>query len=260
MRTALIVGNWKMNKTASEATAFIRELMERLPGPSTAVELVVAPPFTALESVRIALGASSLIQLGAQDMFWEDQGAYTGEVSAPMLKDLGCRYVILGHSERRTLFGEQNDDIHKKILAALTHGLHPILCIGESLDQRENGMTEQVLIQQLTECLSDLARDAMAAVSIAYEPIWAIGTGKAATIDQAVTSHRTIREFLAAKWSSAVADKARILYGGSVTPQNIESLLSSDQIDGALIGGACLHVESFATIATAASTARSIGA
>ncbi|MDF0673350.1 MAG: triose-phosphate isomerase [Nitrospira sp.] len=259
MRTVLIVGNWKMNKTASEAATFVHELSQHLPGTSTGVELVVAPPFTALESVRMALGASSPIQLGAQDMFWEDHGAYTGEVSAPMLKDLGCRYVILGHSERRTLFGEQNDSIRKKILAALIHGLRPILCIGESLAQRENGTTDSVLTQQLKECVSGLAPDAMAAVTIAYEPVWAIGTGKSATIDQAVAAHRTIRLFLTATWSSTVADATRILYGGSVTPQNIESLLSSDQIDGALIGGACLQVESFATITRIVSTARSIG-
>jgi triosephosphate isomerase (TIM) len=259
VRTILIVGNWKMNKTASEATVFMRDLLARIPAHPANLELVVAPPFTALESVRLALGASSPIQLGAQDLFWEDHGAYTGEVSAPMLKDLGCRYVILGHSERRTLFGEQNDSIRKKILAALMHGLRPILCIGESLMQRENGMTNDVLIQQLQESVSGLTPDIMAAVNLAYEPVWAIGTGKAATIDQAVAAHRTIRQFLTTTWSSSVADTIRILYGGSVTPQNIESLLASDQIDGALIGGACLQVESFATIATVASVARSIG-
>ncbi|HEY5931998.1 MAG TPA: triose-phosphate isomerase [Nitrospira sp.] len=258
MRTILIVGNWKMNKTASEATAFIRALKARLPSPSTAIELVVVPPFTALESVRAALGHSP-IQLGAQNMFWEDQGAYTGEVSAPMLKDLGCRYVILGHSERRTLFGEQGDNIQKKIRAALNHGLRPILCIGESLAQRDNGSTDDVLTQQLRESLSGFTDEAMAGVTVAYEPIWAIGTGKSATTEQAVAAHRTIRRVLASVASPAIADRTRILYGGSVTPQNIESLLASDQIDGALIGGACLQVESFATIAAVASAARSIG-
>jgi triosephosphate isomerase len=259
VRTALIVGNWKMNKTASEATGFIRELSQRLSGTSTGVELVIAPPFTALESVRMALGASSPIQLGAQDMFWEDHGAYTGEVSASMLKDLSCRYVILGHSERRTLFGEQNDGIRKKIRAALKHGLRPILCIGESLAQRDNGSTDDVLTQQLHESLSDFTREEMTDVTVAYEPIWAIGTGKSATTEQAVAAHRTIRQVLAAIASPAIAQCTRILYGGSVTPQNIESLLTSDQVDGALIGGACLQVESFATIARVASDARSIG-
>lgn len=251
MRTALIVGNWKMNKTASEATTFVRELATRLPA-SSSVELVVAPPFTALESVRAALGPSSPIQLGAQNLFWEDHGAYTGEVSAPMLKDLGCRYVILGHSERRTLFGEQDDGIHKKIKAALNHGLRPILCIGESLAQRESGKTDGVLTQQLRGSLAELAPQAMAAIAVAYEPVWAIGTGKAATTDQAVAAHRVIREFLANSWSPATANAMRIVYGGSVTPQNIGLLLKSDQIDGALVGGACLELESFARIVSVA--------
>lgn len=245
-----------MNKTASEAATFVRELAKRLPV-SSSVELVVAPPFTALESVRAALGPSSPIQLGAQNLFWEDHGAYTGEVSAPMLKDLGCRYVILGHSERRTLFGEQDDGIHKKIRAALSHGLRPILCVGESLAQRERGKTDGVLTQQLRGSLAELAPQAMAAIAIAYEPVWAIGTGKAATSDQAVDAHRVIREFLASTWSPDTANAMRIVYGGSVTPQNIGSLLKSDQIDGALVGGACLELDSFARIA---SVAASIGA
>jgi triosephosphate isomerase (TIM) len=259
VRTVLIVGNWKMNKTASEATVFIRNLKERVPAQPVHVELVVAPPFTALESVRIALGPSSPIQLGAQNMFWEDHGAYTGEISAPMLKELGCRYVILGHSERRTLFGEQSDHIQKKIRAAFKHGLRPILCIGETLAERENGKTDHVLTQQLQDGLSGLTAEALAAVTIAYEPVWAIGTGKSATIDQAVSAHQTIRRVLARLGSSTIADRMRILYGGSVTPNNIASLLSSDQVDGALIGGACLQVDSFATIASIASAARSIG-
>ena len=259
VRTVLIVGNWKMNKTASEATIFIRDLNARVSAQLPNLELVVAPPFTALESVRTALGASSPIQLGAQDLFWEDQGAYTGEVSAPMLKDLGCRYVIVGHSERRTIFGEQGDRIQKKIRAALNHELRPILCIGETMTERDNGTTDDVLTQQLRDGLSGLAAEALAIVTIAYEPVWAIGTGKSATTEQAVEAHRAIRRVLAATASPAIADHARILYGGSVTPHNIESLLASDQIDGALIGGACLQVESFATIATVASVARSIG-
>jgi triosephosphate isomerase len=171
-----------------------------------------------------------------------------------MLKDLGCRYVILGHSERRTLFGEQDDTIHKKIRAALKHGLKPILCVGESLAQRESGKTDSVLTQQLKGSLAGLGPEAMAAIAIAYEPVWAIGTGKAATVDQAIAAHRTIRAFLTGTWSGAIADATRILYGGSVTPQNIESLLLSDQIDGALIGGACLQVDSFARILSIAET------
>lgn len=259
MRTLLIVGNWKMNKTASEAEKFIGELNQHLPNPPTGVELVVVPPFTALESVRRALGSASLMQLGAQNLFWEVRGAYTGEISAPMLKDLGCRYVILGHSERRTIFSERGDGIRKKIEAALTHGLRPILCIGESLEQREAGSTDDVLAQQIRESLSDLSAETLAGLAVAYEPIWAIGTGRSATTEQAVAAHRTIRAVLAAIASPSIAENTRILYGGSVTTQNIASLLSSDQVDGALIGGACLQVESFATIATLACSARSIG-
>lgn len=239
-----------MNKTASEASAFVRELTKNLPAVSS-IELVIAPPFTALEAVRAALGPSP-IQLGAQNLFWEDHGAYTGEVSAGMLRDLGCRHVILGHSERRALFGDHDEGIHKKIRAALQQGLHPILCVGESLAQREGGKTDGVLIQQLTGCLATLTPQDLTTISIAYEPVWAIGTGKAATPDQAVGAHRTIRAFLSATWSPAVGESTRILYGGSVTPQNIESFLKSDHIDGALIGGACLQVESFASIAVVA--------
>jgi triosephosphate isomerase len=255
VRTRLIVGNWKMNKTASEAAAFVRELVAQLHAGSS-VEVVIAPPFTALESARAALGSSS-IRLGAQNLFWEDRGAYTGEVSAPMLLDLNCRYVILGHSERRTLFAEQNDGINRKIRSALKHGLNPILCVGETLAQRERGATDEVLMQQLTGSLDGLAAHDMAAVAVAYEPIWAIGTGKAATPAQATAAHCAIRDWVAARWSPAVANGTRILYGGSVTPENVESFLKSDQIDGALVGGACLRIESFAKIVA---IAESIGA
>ncbi|NGZ02311.1 MAG: triose-phosphate isomerase [Nitrospira sp. WS238] len=258
-RTVLIVGNWKMNKTASDAATFIRDLRERLRESSPPVELVVAPPFTALEAVRTALGPSSPLQLCAQNLFWEDQGAYTGEVSAPMLADLGCRYVILGHSERRTLFGEQGEGIKKKIQAALKHRLRPILCIGESLEQRESGATDDILTRQLNESLSGFTAEALDEVTIAYEPIWAIGTGKSATAEQAVAAHQTIRRVLASTFSPTFADSTRILYGGSVTPENIASLLASSHVDGALIGGACLRIDSFVTIAGIASTARSNG-
>ncbi|MDH4153664.1 MAG: triose-phosphate isomerase [Nitrospira sp.] len=259
MRTPLIVGNWKMNKTASEAATFVGELSQHLSPPPTGVELVVAPPFTALESVGRVLGSGSLIQLGAQNLFWETQGAYTGEISAPMLKDLGCRYVILGHSERRTLFGEQGDGIRRKIQAAFAHGLRPILCIGESLAQREAGSTNEVLTQQIHESVSGFSAENLTSLTIAYEPIWAIGTGRSATTEQAVAAHQTIRSVLAATASPVLAEGTRILYGGSVTAQNIASLLASNQVDGALIGGACLQVDSFATIAKLASITRSIG-
>jgi triosephosphate isomerase len=256
VRTAFVVGNWKMNKTASEAAIFVRELVHRLPV-SSAVDVALAPPFTALETVRAALSPLSPVGLCAQNLFWEDSGAYTGEVSAPMLRDLGCRYAILGHSERRTIFGEQDAGLHKKVRAALKHGIGPILCVGESLSQRETGTTDRVITQQLAGSLDGLTTQDMAMLTIAYEPVWAIGTGKAATPDQAVAAHRTIRQWLEATWSSVVAHATRILYGGSVTPQNIEALLKSDQIDGALVGGACLRLDSFANIVAVAQRLRS---
>ena len=247
MRRPLIVGNWKMNKTASEAATFIRDLRERVPA-SPHADVVLAPPFTALESARNALGPSSWIRLGAQNLHWEQHGAFTGEVSAPMLRDLGCRYVIVGHSERRTLFGERDEHIHQKIRAALKHGLSPILCVGESLVDREAGRTESVVTTQLDGSLTGLSVQELATVTIAYEPVWAIGTGRAATTEQAVIAHRSIRLFIETGWNCDIASAIRILYGGSVTPQNVESLLASDAIDGALVGGACLIPDSFATI------------
>ena len=246
-----------MNKTASEASTFVRELVDRLPPASATVDIVLAPPFTALETVCTILGPSSPVGLGAQNMFWEDSGAYTGEVSAPMLRDLGCRYIILGHSERRTIFSENDAHLQKKIRAALTHGLNPVLCVGESLPQRESGSTDAVITQQLKGCLGGLTAKDMAALVIAYEPVWAIGTGKAATADQAVSAHRAIRGWLETEWSAAVADSTRILYGGSVTPKNIDSLLQSEQIDGALVGGACLQLDAFASIIAVAQRLRS---
>ena len=255
MRRPLIVGNWKMNKTASEAAAFIRDLRERVPA-SPHADVVLAPPFTALESVRNTLDSSSYFSLGAQNMHWETHGAFTGEVSAPMLRDLGCRYVIVGHSERRALFGERDEHIQMKVRAALKHGLSPILCVGESLAHREAGRTESIVTAQLSGGLGGLTTQDLATVTIAYEPVWAIGTGRAATTEQAVTVHRSIRLFMETSWDSTTASAIRILYGGSVTPQNIEALLTSDAIDGALVGGACLDPDSFATIITVAQTPR----
>jgi triosephosphate isomerase len=255
MRRPLIVGNWKMNKTASEAVGFIRDILERMPA-SPHADVVIAPPFTALESARNTLGPSSWISLGAQDVHWETQGAFTGEVSVPMLRELDCRYVIVGHSERRTLFGERDEDIRKKVLAALRYGLSPILCVGESLAEREVGRTESVVTAQLSSGLTGLTTQDLATVTIAYEPIWAIGTGRPATTEQAVSVHRSIRSFMETGWDGNTASAIRILYGGSVTPENIESLLASDAIDGALVGGACLIPESFARIALAAQTQR----
>jgi triosephosphate isomerase (TIM) len=239
-----------MNKTASEASAFVPQLLVRLPR-ALHCELVLAPPFTALDSVRTALGASSQIGLAAQNLHWESHGAFTGEVSGPMLRDLGCRYVIVGHSERRTLFGERDEDVRKKVTAALTHGLLPIVCVGESLAERENGRTESIVTTQLKGALADRSEQDLSRITIAYEPVWAIGTGRAATVEQATAVHRSIRNFVATGWNQKIASTMRILYGGSVTPQNIHSLLAAEDIDGALVGGACLNPDSFVTIALA---------
>lgn len=240
-----------MNKTASEAATFVHQLIQKSIT-SPAVEIVLAPPFTALASVRQAIGTDSAIGLAGQNLYWEDCGAYTGEISAPMLKDLGCQYVILGHSERRALFGERDDIIQKKLSAALRHGLKPILCVGESLVEREAGRTTEIITGQLKGGLAGLTATQLAMLTIAYEPVWAIGTGKAASPDQAILSHQTIRQFLQQYWSASLAQATRILYGGSVTPQNVSSFLASEEIDGALVGGACLQVESFASIASLA--------
>lgn len=239
-----------MNKTSSEASAFVPRLLDRLPR-SLNCELVLAPPFTALESVRNALGSSSGIGLAGQNLHWESHGPFTGEVSGPMLRDLGCRYVIVGHSERRTLFGERDDEVQKKLRAALTFELHPILCVGESLAERESGQTESVVITQLKRALADRSETEVLRIAIAYEPIWAIGTGLAATVEHATAVHRSIRDFIATGWNKEAALKMRVLYGGSVTPQNIDSLLATDDVDGALVGGACLDPDSFARIALA---------
>lgn len=240
-----------MNKTASEAASFVRELLAKL-DVRPQVEIVLAPPYTALESVRSALGLSSQLGLGAQNLHWEQQGAFTGEISGPMLRDLNCSYVILGHSERRKLFGERDADINKKVRAGLINSLRPILCVGESLEEREDNRTESIVTGQVIEGLKGLTTQDMATVAIAYEPVWAIGTGRAATTAQAVAVHQAIRSCISKQWSPDTAKSIRILYGGSVTPQNAGSLLTADEIDGALVGGACLKAESFATIAAAA--------
>lgn len=255
MRTPLIVGNWKMNKTASEAASLVRELIGRLPD-LRGVEVVLAPPFTALETVRATLGPRSPVGLGAQNLHWEDSGAFTGEVSGPMLKDLGCTYVIVGHSERRTRFGERDEDIGKKIRAALKHGLNPILCVGESSAERRAGRTDPVVLGQLEAALAERSPQEVVRVTVAYEPVWAIGTGTPATPEHAAAVHRTIRGHLAKRWDAALGEAVRVLYGGSVTPQNVGPLLAVEEIDGALVGGACLIPESFATIARAAQPRR----
>lgn len=247
MRRRLIVGNWKMHKTATEAAVLVRRLADLVPD-SAPVEVVIAPPFTALSAAARALPASAPFLLAAQNLHWEDEGPFTGEVSAPMLKDLGCQYVILGHSERRQLFGEDDEGIKKKIRASLRHGLRPILCVGESLPDRKKGRTETVVSGQLRKGLEGLSKDEIPMITIAYEPVWAIGTGHAASPDHAASVNDTLRSILAQGWGAEAGEQVRILYGGSVTPENAGEFLASARIDGALVGGACLDPQSFATI------------
>ncbi len=242
-----IAGNWKMHKTVPEAVDLVKELDEE-GGKLEKAQLVVIPPFTALKEVSKAL-EGSIIQIGAQNLYWEDQGAFTGEVSAPMLKDVGCTYVVIGHSERRQYFGETNETVNKKIKAALKHGLTPIMCIGESLEEREDGQTMTKVKTQIAEGLQGLGTEDIRQIILAYEPIWAIGTGRTATPDQAQEVHRFIRESLSEKHGNDVASCAIILYGGSVKPENTLSLLKEKDINGALVGGASLKAESFIGIA-----------
>ena len=242
-----IAGNWKMFKTVPEAVDMVQKLHEASLGLEKA-QFVVVPPFTALSEVSRALQGSS-VQIGAQNMHWEEQGAFTGEVAAPMLKDVGCTYVVIGHSERRQFFGETNETVNKKINAALTHGLVPIMCIGESLEERKNSNTITKVQTQITEGLKGLDAEQVRQIILAYEPIWAIGTGLTASPDQAQEVHGFIRSSLAEKHGNDVASCAIILYGGSVKPENTYSILKEKDINGALVGGASLKADSFAEIA-----------
>ncbi len=236
-----------MFKTVSEAVATVQKLHQASMGLEKA-QIVVIPPFTALSEVHRVL-KDSPVQIGAQNMHWEEEGAFTGEVSASMLKDVSCTYVVLGHSERRQYFGETNETVNKKIRAALSHELVPIMCIGESLKERESGQTITKVQTQIEEGLKGLVSDQIHRVIFAYEPIWAIGTGLTATPGQAQEVHRFIRENVAEKHGNEVASCAIILYGGSVKPANTNSLLKEKDINGALVGGASLSAESFAEIA-----------
>ena len=250
MARYLIVGNWKMNRTASEAPSLVTRLLDLLPAQLSA-EVVLTPPFTSIPVVAQFLSAANhRLSLGAQNVFWEDRGAYTGEVSVPMLADLGCRYVILGHSERRHVLGEQDEAVNKKVKAVLRHGLFPILCVGETLAERQRGQTEAVIRRQLDAGLDGIAWQDFKTLTVAYEPVWAIGTGQAASAEQAADVHRQIRSVIGAIGGMAAggAESLRILYGGSVTAHNIGDFLSSREIDGALVGGACLDPEVFAKI------------
>ena len=242
-----IAGNWKMFKTVPEAVDMVQKLHEASLGLEKA-QFVVVPPFTALSEVSRALQGSS-VQIGAQNMHWEEQGAFTGEVAAPMLKDVGCTYVVIGHSERRQFFGETNETVNKKINAALTYELVPIMCIGESLEERKNSNTITKVQTQITEGLKGLDAEQVRQIILAYEPIWAIGTGLTASPGQAQEVHGFIRSSLAEKHGNDVASCAIILYGGSVKPENTYSILKEKDINGALVGGASLKADSFAEIA-----------
>jgi triosephosphate isomerase len=232
--------------TRREATDLVEGLLTALVN-VTDVEVAICPPFTALECVA-RLVANHHIALGGQNCYWEDKGAFTGEVSPPLLKEIGCKYCIVGHSERRQYFGETNETVRKKILALYKHRILPIVCIGETLTQREEGQTEEVILTQMHEGLHNLAPDKMAATTIAYEPVWAIGTGKTATPQQAQEAHALIRAELVKMLGKDVAEEVRIQYGGSVKPDNIKALMAEPDIDGALVGGASLKVDSFSAI------------
>ncbi len=243
MRRPLIAANWKMHMTLDEASKLTQSVVEGCRDIRDA-DIVLAPPFTALAKVRKEVRESS-IRLGAQDLYWEEKGAFTGEVSPVMLKDAGCDYVIVAHSERRQLFGETDKSANRKVLAALTHELIPILCVGETDAERDRGVTYVVVDRQVKEALKDVAETQLETIVVAYEPIWAIGTGRTATPAQAEEVHQSIRGQLAKLFSADAADQVRILYGGSVKPDNVDDLMAEADIDGALVGGASLKADSF---------------
>jgi triosephosphate isomerase len=246
MRTPLIAGNWKMYKTIAEAVELVEALLRDL-GDTSDREVLVCPPYTALHALSPLLQESP-IGLGAQDVFYEEQGAFTGAISPVMLRDVGCRYAIVGHSERRQIFGEVDAVINRKLRAALKHGLRPILCVGETKPQRDAGQAEAIVVAQVRAGLTEVGADAVGEVVVAYEPVWAIGTGDTATPGDAQAMHATIRRTLAELYDPAAADRIRIQYGGSVKPDNVDELMGQPDIDGALVGGASLKADSFLRI------------
>ncbi|MEW6277283.1 MAG: triose-phosphate isomerase [Candidatus Eremiobacterota bacterium] len=247
MRTPLLAANWKMHKTLRDARVLVEDLLKIL-GPVAGRDMAICPPFPYLLEVGRLLEGRSWAGLGGQDLYWKESGAFTGEVSAAMLKDCGCRYAIIGHSERRALFGETDPDCRKKVQATLDNGLIPILCVGETLEQREAGRTREVVLGQLQGALEGLSIDSGARLVVAYEPVWAIGTGKTDTPDEANKTMSLLRHELASRFGERVACQVRLLYGGSVKPGNIDGFMAQPDIDGALVGGASLEAESFARI------------
>ena len=249
-RRCFIAGNWKMNKSVAESLTLVRELRNALSMVRDRVEVAIAPPFTALHPVARALEDSNLL-LAAQNCHASESGAFTGEIAAPMLKELGCAYVILGHSERRQLFGETDAGVNRKVSAVIKAGMLPIICVGETLEEREGGKTLSVVETQLKACVSGFNATEGARFVVAYEPVWAIGTGKTATSRQAQEVHAHIRSLLTGLWGADPAQQVRIQYGGSVKADNAAELLSQPDIDGALVGGASLKVADFAAIVKA---------
>ncbi|MBV9997596.1 MAG: triose-phosphate isomerase [Verrucomicrobia bacterium] len=247
MRKKILAANWKMNLTNGEASDYVQVLIKEL-GEVNDVEVVLVPPFTAIPALAALSERAPFIRLGAQNLHWEKSGAFTGEISAGMLRALYVKYVVVGHSERRRLFGESDAVINRKVRAALETGLRPILCMGESLQQRENDEVDKVLEYQLREGLRSVSSKELPEVVIAYEPVWAIGTGRTATSDQAQAAHAFARKVLASLSDQATAERVRIQYGGSVKPENTEDLMLKPDIDGALVGGASLDPRSFAQI------------
>jgi triosephosphate isomerase len=245
-RKPIIAGNWKMNKTSAEARDLTGKIIPLVSG-VTDREIILAPPFTALPAVAETVKGTNML-LAAQDLFWEDKGAFTGQISAEMLLDLGCKYVIIGHSERRQFFGETDETVNNKVRQALNKGLLPIVCVGEILSEREAGKVNDVIERQVTGALKTVSAAEMQKIVIAYEPVWAIGTGKTATPDQANEVHAFIRHKVGAMFNAEVAAAVRIQYGGSVTPENVSVLMAMPDIDGALVGGASLKPESFAAL------------
>lgn len=245
-RKALLAANWKMYKTPAQAKDFVTVFLPLVQN-QTRDEIVLCPPFVDIASV-VAATHGSKIHVGGQNMHWQEEGAFTGETSAAMLVAAGCSHVILGHSERRQLFGETDETVNQKLHTALKHKLVPIVCVGELLSEREGDKTEEVLLRQTTQGLANITPELAQPIVIAYEPVWAIGTGKTATPEMAAEAHKIIRGQVAQLLGTAVAEKMRILYGGSVKPENAASLLSQPEIDGALVGGASLDPQSFAKI------------
>src|SRR5436190_18443014 len=254
MRRKFIAGNWKMNTTRAEGVALASAIAAKV-GSSSAVDVAVCPPSLYLEAVGQAI-KNSAVGLGAQNCYYESKGAFTGEISPQMVRDIGCTYVILGHSERRHIFKESSHDVNRKTLAALGVGLIPIVCVGETLDQRQANQTAAVVREQIEGSLAGLSADQMLKIVIAYEPVWAIGTGVVATPDQAEEVHADLRRLLENGYNSQVASAVRILYGGSVNAENAATLLSQPNIDGALVGGASLKADSFLAIVAAAQSAK----